>query len=156
MRFWTLAVFTLLGVASVAHGQSRIVCEPDPKGGIPIASIWPTPYLAENGALCFDVTGWPEYSGQNCVTDGGRISWTGMIIVDIDGESQGRDSTFFRVNNAVVKKERLEYVIEWRRGSTWKPMQNVKINRLSGEAVSYFITMHGGESFQCHLERRKL
>ena len=79
-----------------------------------------------------------------------------MVIVSMDGESQGRDSTRFRVNNAVVKEDHLEYVIEWSRGVAWKPMQNVKINRLSGSAVSYFVTMHGGDLYQCHLERRKI
>ena len=146
-----------LGLTStLVQAQSRIVCEQTSKAGEQIASIWPSPYLSEKGALCFDVKGWPEYSGQNCVTNGGRISWTGLVIVNVDGESQGRDSTSFRVVTPVVNNDLIEYVIEWSRNSNWEPMQRVKINRLSGEAVSYFITMHGGEAYQCHLERRKL
>lgn len=156
MNFAQLPIYAILVVATFAHAQSRIVCEPDAKGGEPITSIWPTPYISEKGALCFDVKGWPEYSGQNCVANRGRISWKGLVIVNVDGESQGRDSTSFRVVSPVVNSERLEYTIEWSRDSVWQPMQRVKINRLSGEAVSYFITMHGGDSYQCHLERRKL
>lgn len=29
-----------------------------------ITSIWPTPYLSDSGLLCFDVKGWPEFSGK--------------------------------------------------------------------------------------------
>lgn len=148
----------LLGMllASIANAQERIVCETDPKGGNSINSIWPTPYLSPKGQLCFDVKGWPEYKGQNCVANDGQIKWTGLVIVSMDGESQGRDLTQFRVVKPIVNSERLEYTIEWSRGQPWLPMQNVKINRLSGQAVSYFVTMHGGDSYQCHLERRKL
>ena len=149
-----ISIFTLL--SGQVHSQSLIVCRSSTKGSTVVNPIWPAPYLAQNGALCFDVTGWPEYSGHNCVTDGGHAAWTGTIIVSMDGESQGRDLTFFRVNDAIVKKERLEYAIEWSRGSAWKPMQNIKINRLSGSAVSYFVTMHGGDSYRCHLERKKI
>ena len=154
VRYAALAL--ILWLAGPARSQSLIVCEPDPKSGAPITSLWPAPYLSPTGALCFDVKGWPEYSGQNCVTDGGRVTWTGMVIVTMDGESHGRDLTRFRINNAVVNESRLEYIIEWTRGSNWKPMQNVKINRLSGGAVSYFVTMHGGDSYQCRLERKKI
>lgn len=156
MKFQKLAFILFLCMTKFAYGQSRIVCEPDPKAEDPITSIWPAPYFSEKGALCFDVKGWSEYSGQNCVKNGGRISWNGLVIVSMDGESQGRDSTSFRIINPVINDERIEYVMEWTRSSTWQTMQNVKINRLSGEAVSYFVTMHGGDSYQCHLERRKL
>jgi hypothetical protein len=67
-----------------------------------------------------------------------------------------RDSTSFRVNRPIVNKELLDYVIEWPRGGAWKPMQSVEINRLSGEAVSFLINEHGGDSYQCQLEQRKL
>jgi hypothetical protein len=156
MKFAMLILCFGLSVTTLALGQSRIVCAPDPKGGKPITSIWPEPYLSKIGQLCFDVKGWQEYSGQNCVLNGGHISWTGLVIVTVDGKSEGRDSTSFRVIRPIVNKERLEYVIEWSRGGAWKPMQNVKINRLSGEAVSHFINEHGGDSYQCHLERPKL
>jgi hypothetical protein len=156
MRLKNFSLCLCLSAATLSHAQTRIVCEPDPKDGETINSIWPTPYLSKKGELCFDVKGWSEYSGKNCVTDGGRISWTGLVIVSTDGDSQGRDSTFFRVNRPVVTDELLEYVIEWTRDSVWRPLQHVSINRLSGEAVSYFVTMHGGDSYQCHLEKRKI
>jgi hypothetical protein len=156
MNFAKLILCLGLGVTTLAHGQSRIVCTPESKGGKSITSIWPDPYLSKLGQLCFDVKGWPDYSGNNCVGNGGRISWTGLVIVTVDGKSEGRDSTSFRVNRPTVNRERLEYVIEWSRGGAWKPMQSVKINRLSGEAVSYWINEHGGDSYQCHLEQRKL
>lgn len=156
MKLTQLPIYALFVAASCAHAQSLIVCEPSSKSREPIAYISPTPYLSEKGELCFDVTGWPDYSGQNCVRDGGRISWTGLVIVTMDSQSQGRDSTSFRVVSPVVNNERLEYTIEWSRDSDWKPMQIVKINRLSGGAVSWLVTQHGGESYQCHLEGRKL
>ena len=145
-----------LGFVSIVQAQSRIVCAPASADAGKITSIWPSPYLSDKGTLCFDVKGWPEYSGQNCVANGGHASWKGVVIVMEDGDSQGRDSTFFRVMKPVVNDDRIEYVIEWSRGRSWRPMQIVKINRLSGEAVSYFTTMHGGESYQCQLARRKL
>ena len=86
VRYAALAL--ILWLAGPARSQSLIVCEPDPKSGAPITSLWPAPYLSPTGALCFDVKGWPEYSGQNCVTDGGRVTWTGMVIVSMDGDSQ--------------------------------------------------------------------
>lgn len=156
MRYQQLALYLFLGMATLAHGQSRIVCDLYPKGRESLASIWPIPYLSDKGSLCFDVKGWPEYSGQNCVTNGRRISWKGLVIVNVDGDSQGRDLTSFRIINPVISNERLEYVMEWSRDGIWSPMQHVKINRLSGEAVSYFVTMHGGDSYQCHLQREKL
>jgi hypothetical protein len=156
LKLVRLSIFSLCFVAAAAYSQSRIVCEPDAQAEQLLASIWPVPYLSDKGALCFDVKGWPGYAGQNCVTNGGHISWKSMVIVTVDGESQGRDLTSFRVVSPIVNNERLEYVIEWSRDSVWQAMQRVKINRLSGEAVSYFITMHGGDSYQCHLERRKL
>ena len=156
MKFFCGIAIALALTSTFVQAQSRIVCEPSSKDGKQIASIWPSPFLSEKGALCFDVKGSPEYSGQNCVTNGGRISWTGLVIVTIDGESQGRDSTSFRVQNPVINNKLIEYTIEWSRNSSWEPMQRVKINRLSGDAVSYFIKLHGGEPHQCRLEKRKL
>lgn len=114
-----------------------------------ITSIWPSPYLSDSGLLCFDVKGWTGFSGSNCVANAKGASWTGMVIVYEDGESQGRDSTDFRVLNPTVNEDHIEYTIEWSRGAAWRPMQRVGINRLTGEAVSYFVNEHGGESYQC-------
>ena len=141
---------------SLVYAQSRIVCEQESKESAPVTTIWPTRYLAENGQLCFDVKSWPGYSGNNCVANDGRITWTGTVIVSVDGESQGRDATNFQVSRPILNADSIEYKIEWTRGATWKLMQDVKINRLSGQAVSYLVTMHGGESYRCNLEHRKL
>ncbi len=57
----------------------------------------------------------------------------------------------------MITDEQLKYTIEWTRDNkTWKPMQLIHINRLSGQAVSYFLTEHGGESYHCHLEKQKI
>ncbi len=116
--------------------------------------IWPSPYLSDSGLLCFDVKGWPEYSGSNCVANGKSIHWTGLVIVSEDDVSQGRDSTNFRVSKPTVNENNIEYVIEWSRGGPWRHMQDVAINRLTGEAVSYFVSMHGGESYKCHAGKK--
>lgn len=154
MKFAQFCGVALLVTFTLAQAQSRIVCEPTSKEVV--SSIWPAPYLSEKGSLCFDVKGWPEYAGQNCVPNGGRISWKGTVIVTVDGESKGRDLTSFRVVAPMVSNERIAYTIEWTRDGTWQPMQQIEINRLSGDAVSHLITMHGGEPHQCHLERRKI
>lgn len=155
MKFIYGVVLSLTLTSTTALAKSRIVCEPKYKGNI-ATSIWPTPYLSDNGALCFDVKGSPEYSGQNCVKNGGRTTWTGLVIVDVDGQSQGRGPTSFRVIKPKVNDDSIQYTIEWSRGSGWSPMQRISINRLTGEAVSYFITEHGGESYQCRLEKQRL
>ncbi|MBC3875986.1 hypothetical protein [Undibacterium flavidum] len=142
--------------SSIAQAQSRIMCEPSSKDDKRITAIWPSPYLSEKGKLCFEVKSWTEYSGQNCVTHGGKISWKGLVIVSVDGESQGRNLRSFRVHKPVVNDELIEYTIESSRDKNWEPIQHVRINRLSGEAISYFIKLHGGEPYQCRLEKRKL
>jgi hypothetical protein len=119
-----------------------------------ISSIWPSPYLSDSGFLCFDVKGWPGYSGSNCVANGKNIRWTGMVIVSEDAESQGRDSTNFRVSKPTVSENNIEYIIEWSRGADWRPMQHVAINRLTGVAVSYFVREHGGEAYRCRAGKK--
>jgi hypothetical protein len=96
------------------------------------------------------------YQGQNCVRNGGSIEWRGVVIVTIGEESQGRNDTVFRVPNAVVTKERLEYTIEWSRGAGWHPMQHVSINRLTGVGVNYFVDMHGGDTMHCRSVEKKI
>ena len=138
------------------YGQSRIVCEPDDKK-TNSTSIYPEPYFSKQGELCFDVKGWYEYSGKNCVKNGNDTYWKGFVIVYTDDESEGRDLTSFRVIKPMITDEQLKYTIEWTRDNkTWKPMQIIHINRLSGQAVSYFLTEHGGESYHCHLEKQKI
>lgn len=107
------------------------------------------PYLSDAGQLCFDVKGWPEFSGSNCVADGKNTRWTGLVIVMEDSESQGRDSTDFRIVKPIVNENNIACTIEWSRGSGWRPMKRVQINRLTGVAVSYFVVEHGGKTYQC-------
>ncbi|EPG9560418.1 hypothetical protein [Morganella morganii] len=143
----TISALTML-VPVIAFSASPIVCENQAQGNTG-TSIWPSLYMPDTNTLCFDVKSWPEFSGTNCVKNGKTAKWTGLVIVWEDGESQGRDSTNFRVVNPVVNDDQIQYRIEWSRGDEWRTMQNVVINRLTGGAVSYFVTEHGGESYQC-------
>ena len=140
-------------VPTMANAVTLIDCKnEDSKNSI--TSIWPTPYLSDSGLLCFDVKGWPEYSGSNCVANGKNTHWTGLVIVSEDDESQGRDSTNFHVSKPTVNENNIEYTIEWSRGAAWRPMQHVAINRLTGVAVSYFVREHGGETYQCRAGKK--
>jgi hypothetical protein len=144
----------LVAIAPViAHAVTLIECKnEDPKNSL--TTIWPKPYLLDSGLLCFDVKGWPEFSGENCVANGKNITWTGLVIVSEDQESQGRDSTRFRVSKPTVNSNNIEYTIEWSRGGSWRPMQHVGLNRLTGVAVSYFVREHGGETYQCRAGKK--
>lgn len=142
----TAALAALLPV--VSHAVTLIDCK-NTNSKNSETSIWPMPYLSAAGQLCFDVKGWPEFSGSNCVADGKNTRWTGLVIVWEDDESQGRDSTEFRVVKPIVNESNITYMIEWSRGGAWRPMQHVTINRLTGVAVSYFVREHGGETYQC-------
>lgn len=151
----TLLLAACLSAPFVAQANAPIICESnDP--AIQIAPIWPLPYLSEAGALCFDVTAWPGFSGSNCAVQGKPAVWSGVVVVTEDGESAGRDSTQFRSVDPIVTQDRIAYSIEWTRGEGWRPMQRIEINRLTGAAVSYFVTTHGGDSYQCRLEKRAI
>ncbi|WP_261434754.1 hypothetical protein [Serratia ficaria] len=83
--------------------------------------------------------------------------FTEAVIVDIDGESQGRDDTWFRVVNPTITDKKIEYKIEGSRDKkAWGLVSNVSINRLSGQAVDWLIGEHGGTAYKCHLEGRKI
>lgn len=145
----------LISAPMVALSASPIICENQTQGNSE-TSIWPSLYMQDSNTLCFDVKGWPEYSGTNCVKNGKTAKWTGMVIVWEDGESRGRDSTNFRVVNPVINDDQIQYSIEWSRGDEWRTMQNVAINRLTGGAVSYFVSEHGGESYQCRMAQKAI
>lgn len=148
----TMIMISLMLLSVSIRAQQLIDCTPI-DGKSSITSIWPAPYLSGD-RLCFDVQSWPDFAGGNCVSNGGSVAWSGTVIVSMDDESQGRDFTRFRVIKPVISEARLTYIIEWSRGGAWKQMQNVSISRLTGDAVSYFVTMHGGESFRCRLRKR--
>ena len=153
MKKLILAAALVAIVPSIANAVTLIECKnEDSKNSI--TSIWPAPYLSDSGLLCFDVKGWPEFSGSNCVSNGKITHWTGLVIVSEDNESQGRDSTKFRVSKPTVNSNNIEYIIEWSRGGTRRPMQHVAINRLTGVAVSYFVREQGGETYQCRAGKK--
>lgn len=155
MKKLMLSVCAALAVTvpAMAYTVTLIDCKNEDSKN-PITSIWPSPYLSDSGLLCFDVKGWPEFSGSNCVASGKNVRWTGMVIVSEDAESQGRDSTNFRVSKPTVNDNNIEYIIEWSRGAAWRPMQHVAINRLTGVAVSYFVREHGGETYRCRAGKK--
>ncbi|KER01540.1 hypothetical protein LGZ99_23155 [Photorhabdus temperata] len=155
MKYLKSFAALVLSIPMMAFSASPIVCENESPGNT-ITSIWPSIYLSDPNTLCFDVKGWPEFSGTNCVKNGKNAKWTGLVIVWEDGEPQGRDSTHFRVVNPVVTDEQIQYRIEWSRGGEWRTMQNVAINRLTGDAVSYFVNEHGGESYQCRVAKKAI
>lgn len=155
MRLIKCLTILLSMTPALAYAASPIICKSqDPSHAA--TSIWPSLYLLNPRTLCFDVKGWPEFSGTNCVKSGTSAQWTGLVIVTEDGESRGRDSTNFRVMNPTVADEQIQYTIEWSRGGAWRPMQEVTINRITGDAVSNFVTMRGGESYKCSLGKKAI
>ncbi|MFJ5387311.1 hypothetical protein [Pectobacterium sp. CHL-2024] len=149
-----LLLSLLICLPALASEPSRIVCEPLNKNDQGATGIWPTPYLSQ-GKLCFDMR---VDSGDSCVSNGKKTTWlTGAVIVEIDGIPQGRDDTWFRVVKPAITDKKIEYVIEGSRDKkNWGMVSNVSINRLSGQAVDWFIGEHGGNSYQCHLEGPKI
>ncbi|WP_275076888.1 hypothetical protein [Providencia rettgeri] len=153
MKF--LKIFTALSVfvPVMSFSATPIICE-NQTSGEKGTSIWPSFYLSGQDTLCFDLKGWPGYSGNNCVKNGKTSKWTGAIIVWEDGVSQGRDSTNFRVVSPIINGDSIQYRIEWSRDDEWRTMQHVSVNRLTGDAVSYFVNEHGGESYQCRAAQK--
>lgn len=148
-------IFTLLiSLPAMASEPSLIVCEPQNANDQTATGIWPAPYLSQN-QLCFDIR---VDSGNACVSNMQTTVWfTEAVIVDIDGESRGRDDTWFRVVHPTITDKSIEYKIEGSRDKkTWGLVSNVSINRLSGQAVDWLIGEHGGTSYKCHLEGRKI
>jgi hypothetical protein len=142
-------------VTNCGFAQTPIEC----KGArtSPNAYLWPTFYIAKGGKkLCFDVQNMPDFKGKTCVSNGGTIQWSGTTIVYIGDASQGRDDTLFRVRNAVFTDERIRYVIEWHRQGEWHAMQDVFVDRLTGDGISHFMSEQGGDSIVCQQRSKKL
>jgi hypothetical protein len=148
-----LALIFVFAAVGTANAQSLITCEPMRKSYS--EPIWPEPYISKAGDLCFNVKGWPEYSGNNCAANDRSAYWKGGILLVIEGKSKGRDLLDFRVVNPKVTDNHIEYKIEWKRDGDWQTMQNISINRFTGTAVRYFNAEHGGESYKCHGKSRK-
>lgn len=151
-KFLAAAGFISMLFSLNANGQTLIKCQLDDD---PKVTLLPAPYISK-GNLCFDVRGLTDFAGRNCVKPGGEARWSAFTDVSVDGTSLGKDFTQFRVAKPVITSSVLEYTIEWARSMEWETMQQVKINRLTGKAVSYFVEMHGGDSYTCKLEQPKL
>jgi hypothetical protein len=143
-----------MSLSAIASEPSLIICEPQNKSDQTAAGIWPPPYLSQN-KLCFDMR---IASGDSCVGNGQSATWfVEAVIVDIDGEPQGRDDTWFRVLSPTITDKKIEYKVEGSRDNkVWGLVSNVSINRLSGQAVDWLIGEHGGIAYRCHLEGRKI
>lgn len=153
MKCKYLALSLLFSVPAWAD-SSLIVCAPQQQNTDYPSNIWPTPYLSQN-KLCFNMN---TQDGNTCVTHGKNTAWfTEAVIVDINGEPQGRDDTWFRVVRPTITDEKIEYLIEGSRDQkNWGGVSHVSINRLTGEAVDWAIAEQGGTAYQCHLEKRKI
>ena len=133
---------------------SVIDCKPSVQTKSSEGNLWPKFFLKNNN-LCFDVAGWMDYKGNNCLDRLGNAQWRAIVIIMQNGESQGRDETEFRVSNAKVTDQQIEYAIEWRRGGAWQLLQRVSVNRLTGEGVDWFVDEHGGTPIQCQARKQK-
>jgi hypothetical protein len=147
--------FTLLAsLQAIASEPSVIVCEPLDAYDRSATGIWPSPYLSKD-KLCFNLR---VDAGNECVGNGQSTNWfTEAVIVDINGIPQGRDDTWFRVVRPTINDKKIEYKIEGSRDKkTWGLVSNVTINRLTGQGIDWLIGEHGGISYKCHTEGRKI
>ncbi|HGN8755705.1 MULTISPECIES: hypothetical protein [Enterobacter cloacae complex] len=151
-KFFAFTV--LVSLQAIASEPHVIVCKPQDSKDRSATGIWPSPYLSKD-KLCFNIR---ADAGNECVGNGQSTSWlTEAVIVDIDGKPQGRDDTWFRVVSPTITDKKIEYKIEGSRDkNTWGLVSNVTIDRLTGQAVDWLIGEHGGISYQCHVEGRKI
>jgi hypothetical protein len=154
MKKRTLAFVLLVSLQATASEPSVIVCEPQDSNDQSATGIWPSPYLSKD-KLCFNLR---VDAGNECVANGQSTTWfTEAVIVDIDGKPQGRDDTWFRVVRPTITDKKIEYKIEGSRDQkSWGLVSNVTINRLTGQGIDWLIGEHGGISYKCHIEGRKI
>lgn len=99
MKHKLLAAALMFSLPAGATTNHLIVCEPANKNHQSATGIWPAPYLLQS-KLCFNMK---AQSGSTCVKNGLTTTWFSEAgIVSIDGESQGRDDTWFRVVKPVI------------------------------------------------------
>jgi len=55
-----------------------IKCRSSYDKGIEV-ELWPGLFVSSGNRLCFNVTGWPEFKGQNCVAHGGSANWSAIV-----------------------------------------------------------------------------
>lgn len=148
-----LLTFLLTTLSSLASSQSLVDCINDNKDG---NAIWPQFYFKGDDTICFDVTSQPNFDGQNCVKHKSSAIWTSVILLGIEGQNYGRDVFFFQVDKPIITESGAQYLIRFSRDlKNWVRMEDVKVNRMTGHAVRYFATEHGGETFKCHPGKRK-
>ncbi|WP_371972754.1 hypothetical protein ACB496_12820 [Lelliottia nimipressuralis] len=154
MKKLCTALLMLISLSGVASESIPLVCLPQNPDDQSATGIWPSPFLSGD-KVCFDIS---TDSGNSCVGNGKTTKWfSSAVIIDIDGENQGRDDTWFRVVKPTITGERIEYTIEATRDNKkWGVVSHVTINRLSGQAVDWFIGEHGGTTYQCHVEKKKI
>lgn len=154
LRAICFAVFYLISSGVLAGERPIIVCEPSGSGAS-TGEIFPEPYLPGDGRICFNVQGWANFSGNNCLRSGEVVRWKAFRLIVVDGLSYGRNDFEFRALDADLTDSSIKYRIEFRRDGEWRRMQDVAIDRYSGAAVLYFNNEHGGSSFSCELRQRK-
>jgi hypothetical protein len=152
---WKSIILLLMSITVQAQEIVVLCHQTDKKAEF---QIWPSIYIGSGGkTLCFNVTGWMDYMGNNCATNAGSMNWSAVVLLmDESGTSMGRDTTFFRAQNIVITDEMLRYNLEWSRDGKWRSRQIIEINRLTGHGVQWFSTEHGGASFTCSGSRKKL
>jgi len=154
MKRAILLAVLALPITDVVASTQLIACEPASENDSSATGIWPVPYLKQN-KLCFNMK---AQAGNTCVKNGQTTTWfTEAVIVTVDGESMGRDDTWFRVARPTINEREIEYTIEASRDEKqWISVSKVSINRISGQAVDWLLREHGGTSYNCHFEGKKL
>jgi len=154
MKNKIFALALLVSLPVIGSEPSLIVCKPQDPNDSSAIGLRPSPYLSKD-KLCFDIR---VDEGDECVGNEQSTSWlTKAVIVDIDGIPQGRDDTWFRVVRPTITDKKIEYKIEGSRDKkAWGLVSNVTINRLTGQGIDWLIGEHGGISYKCHTEGRKI
>ena len=146
----SILVVAFLSASSPAFAQRAIECE----ASVKLSRVLPGIYLNRSEQLCFDVLGWSEYKGQNCVKNGQSIQWKATVPVIERDQIYGREPTQFRVQSAVVTDERFDYAVEWSRGGEWQLLQRIGINRITGSGV--ISRKERSEPMQCRTVPKKI
>lgn len=117
-------------------------------------SMSPNLYF-DNETLCFDVRGWPDFKGSNCLDKNGNAQWEATTLVVINGDSRGRDHRQFRVSNAKVSDTTISYEVEYMQNGKFYPYSRTELNRLTGKGVDWDVEIRGGTSITCTAGKTK-
>lgn len=154
MRHKLLETILFVSLPEAASVANLIACDSLAKNERSTKGIWPVTHPSGN-KLCFNMK---SQSGSTSVRKRLTATWfSEAVIFSIDGGSQGRDDTWFKVTKPVLTENVIEYTIEASRAETsWDAISHASINRTSGQAANWFIKEHGSTSHDCHLEGKKL